>query len=95
MNLTEVTDLTSIGTLFAFVLVCGGVLVANNSGQHTGRSGFKVPYYNGKYIVPILMFALVLLLFKFNPEGIQNFFSLDNGTEHGWDVFKQIGRAHV
>jgi len=88
MNLTEVTDLTSIGTLFAFVLVCGGVLVANNSGQHTGRSGFKVPYYNGKYIVPILMFALVLLLFKFNPEGIQNFFSLDNGTEHGWDVFK-------
>src|SRR5579872_1167185 len=27
MNLTEVTDLTSIGTLFAFVLVCGGVLL--------------------------------------------------------------------
>jgi len=88
MNLTEVTDLTSIGTLFAFVLVCGGVLVANNSGQHTGRSGFKVPYYNAKFIVPILMFALVLLLFKFNPEGIQNFLSLDNGTEHGWNVFK-------
>ena len=27
LNLTEVTDLTSIGTLFAFVLVCGGVLI--------------------------------------------------------------------
>lgn len=27
MNLTEVTDLTSIGTLFAFALVCTGVLV--------------------------------------------------------------------
>jgi len=26
MNLSEVTELTSIGTLFAFVLVCGGVL---------------------------------------------------------------------
>jgi len=27
LNLTEVTDLTSIGTLFAFVLVSGGVLM--------------------------------------------------------------------
>ncbi len=32
MNLTEVTDLTSIGTLFAFVLVCGGILVLERSG---------------------------------------------------------------
>ena len=30
MNLTMVTDLCSIGTLFAFVLVCGGVLVLQN-----------------------------------------------------------------
>jgi len=88
MNLTEVTDLTSIGTLFAFVLVCGGVLVANDSGQHTGRSGFKVPYYNGRYIVPILMVILFLLISSFNQGGIKSFLSLDNGTEHGWDVFK-------
>src|SRR6185312_17464446 len=27
LNLTVVTDLTSIGTLFAFILVCGGVLL--------------------------------------------------------------------
>ena len=27
LNLTEVTDLTSIGTLFAFILVCGGILL--------------------------------------------------------------------
>jgi basic amino acid/polyamine antiporter, APA family len=88
MNLTEVTDLTSIGTLFAFVLVCGGVLVADHSGQHQGRSGFKVPYYNGKYLVPALMLALVAGLFAFNAEGLSSFFSLDNGTEQGWDAFK-------
>jgi amino acid transporter len=88
MNLTEVTDLTSIGTLFAFVLVCGGVLMADQSGQHQGRSGFKVPYFNGKYLIPALMVVLVLGLFLFNQEGLNSFFSLDNGAEHGWDVFK-------
>ncbi len=33
MNFTEVTDLTSIGTLFAFVLVSGGVLILNPYGR--------------------------------------------------------------
>ncbi|MCX6282302.1 MAG: amino acid permease [Bacteroidetes bacterium] len=33
MNFTEVTDLTSIGTLFAFVLVSGGVLILNPRGR--------------------------------------------------------------
>ena len=33
MNFTEVTDLTSIGTLFAFVLVSGGVLILNPYGK--------------------------------------------------------------
>lgn len=88
MNLTEVTDLTSIGTLFAFVLVCGGVLVADSSGQHQGRPGFKVPYYNGKYLVPALMLLLVSGLVLFNREGLDSFFSLDNGSEQGWHAFK-------
>ena len=88
MNLTEVTDLTSIGTLFAFVLVCGGILVMDSTGQHRGKVGFKVPYYNGKYVVPLLMLSLVLLLYFFNPGGVQHFFSLTNGNEHGWEVFK-------
>jgi amino acid transporter len=88
MNLTEVTDLTSIGTLFAFVLVCGGVLVADSSGQHKGRSGFKVPYYNSKYIVPAMMVILVVGLYTFNQDSLQGFFSLSNGPEQGWDAFK-------
>ncbi len=54
MNLTEVVDLSSIGTLFAFVLVCGGVLVLENSENPPGRPKFKTPYINGRYIVPIL-----------------------------------------
>ncbi|WP_207427137.1 APC family permease [Pedobacter sp. SYSU D00535] len=56
MNLTEVTDLTSIGTLFAFVLVCGGVLVLEKDPER--RPGkFRIPYINSKFIVPGLFLA--------------------------------------
>ena len=51
LNLTIVTDLTSIGTLFAFVLVCGGVLLLPKEAAKEGR--FKLPYINAKWIVPI------------------------------------------
>lgn len=60
MNLTEVTDLTSIGTLFAFILVSGGILVLNPTGQqkHDGK-GFRVPYADSRrYLLPI--WAVVL-----------------------------------
>ena len=63
MNLTEVTDLTSIGTLFAFVLVSGGVLIL------TGNEGGRyVPYVNTRYIIPaafVLVWGFVIL---YRPE---------------------------
>ncbi|SEI82648.1 amino acid/polyamine/organocation transporter, APC superfamily [Dyadobacter koreensis] len=43
-------DLTSVGTFFAFILVCGGVLYLDHSGI-SERSKFKVPYVNGKFLV--------------------------------------------
>jgi len=53
-------QLTSIGTLFAFVLVSGGVLMLPKlTGQ--GR-GFRLPYVNGRYIVAAL-YILFLWLF--------------------------------
>jgi basic amino acid/polyamine antiporter, APA family len=55
VNLTIVTDLTSIGTLFAFVLVCGGVLLLPKEEARKGR--FHLPYINSKWIVPILFTA--------------------------------------
>lgn len=53
-------DLTSIGTLFAFILVSGGVLLLpriNNS----LKSGFKLPYINGRFIVPAIFIAFAYL----------------------------------
>lgn len=62
MQSSLMTDLTSIGTLFAFVLVSGGVLMLPRI-DDSMRKGFKLPYINGKLIVPI-MFLLMLYLFR-------------------------------
>jgi amino acid transporter len=55
MNLTEVTDLTSIGTLFAFVLVCGGVLLLPKEEVSNTKARFKIPFISGQFIVPVLV----------------------------------------
>jgi len=69
MNLTEVTDLTSIGTLFAFILVSGGILVLNPLGKRTGNEkNFKVPYLNSRhYLLPIWL--LVIFIFILSGSG--------------------------
>ncbi|MNS15515.1 putative amino acid permease YhdG [compost metagenome] len=46
-----VTELTSIGTLFAFVLVCGGVLRLPKAAP---EQKFKLPYINSRYVMPVL-----------------------------------------
>jgi len=55
------TDLTSIGTLFAFVLVSGGVLYLPVMEKKSGK--FQMPYINGKFIVGLLV-ALFIFLFR-------------------------------
>ncbi|MFM6945563.1 MAG: APC family permease [Flavobacteriales bacterium] len=57
MNLTMVTDLCSIGTLFAFVLVCGGVLVLQNK-PDLQRGSFKTPYLNAGYVLPYIFIGI-------------------------------------
>jgi len=90
MNLTEVTDLSSIGTLFAFVLVCGGVLLLESSGQNV-ESRFRVPYVNAKYIVPVLFVSVWLAFAVFNPNALANLFSVTDPSDPtlgAWEVFK-------
>lgn len=69
MNLTEVTDLTSIGTLFAFSLVCGGVLLLPRDYNDDGRKRFRLPYINGKYIVSVL-FIIGIIIFRHQLVGL-------------------------
>jgi amino acid transporter len=64
MNLTEVTDLTSIGTLFAFVLVCAGVLLLPKEEPGEIRGKFKIPYINSQFIVPALFIAGIITFWE-------------------------------
>lgn len=86
MNLTEVTDLTSIGTLFAFVIVCGGVLLMKDDGQ---SQGYKVPYINGRYIVPLLLAGAAAYSMWAYPDAWTAFFG--RGSEESfftWSAFR-------
>lgn len=55
-----VLDFTSIATLFAFVLVCGGVLLIPARAKEPGK--FHMPQINGKYIFPLIVAASIIIL---------------------------------
>lgn len=55
-----VLDFTSIGTLFAFVLVCGGVLMLSPQSEaelaeRATKGKFRIPYVNSKFIFPLMV----------------------------------------
>lgn len=75
MNLKEVTDLSSIGTLFAFIVVNAGV-IRMESHKNEYHTGFRVPYINGKVIVPLMYLIVLFFFIVFSNE---SFFSYE-----GW-----------
>jgi len=85
MNLTVVVDLTSVGTLFAFVLVCGGILKLQNDPNRL-QSKFKTPYVNGKWIVPVLFIASVAGVIAWYPGGVQGMFLGGGDAPLTWEV---------
>lgn len=74
-----VTDLTSIGTLFAFVLVSGGVLFLPPKVKEPGK--FSLPYLNGKWLIPLLFIGFVYI---FRERSIAAF------TEFHWDNTEEV-----
>ncbi|MEO6831702.1 MAG: amino acid permease [Chitinophagaceae bacterium] len=74
MNLNEVVNLTSVGTLFAFVLVCGGIIKLQGQ-KDRPPSKYKTPYVNGKWIIPLLFIVSIILIQRLNHGGIGGFFS--------------------
>ncbi len=61
MSISRMTDLTSIGTLFAFVLVCFGVLVLPKISPDIKAKAFRLPYINGQFIIPALAAIFIYL----------------------------------
>src|SRR5690606_3247425 len=61
MSLDEVLALTSIGTLFAFVLVCGGILALQmRKEQLTSR--IKAHYINGKFVFRAMATSGIIII---------------------------------
>jgi len=76
LNLDIVLALTSIGTLFAFVLVCGGILVLQMQPERP-QSKFKVPYINGQWIYPAGLVATIIAIIYYQPYYFQDIIALE------------------
>lgn len=87
MNLTEVTDLTSIGTLFAFVLVSAGVLLLDGG----TRGGRYTPYISSRWIVPVLYVGAWVYAVVYQRDALARWLSFTDPADpsvHGWAVFQ-------
>ena len=81
-----ILDFTSIGTLFAFVLVCGGVLMLptqtseeKNKTEIT-KGKFRLPYINAKYIFPVIIISTFSFLIYQFPTFFTDKFNLSSDT---------------
>lgn len=89
---TFVLDFTSIATLFAFVLVCGGVLLIPRKEKTEGR--FQLPYINGRFIFPLIVAGAIVIACLLSPTYFSDLFDFDysgnaaytSGAQRFWDV---------
>src|SRR5687768_11166002 len=72
---TFVLDFTSIATLFAFVLVCGGVLLIPRTEKVAGR--FQIPYINGQFLYPLIIVLALTLFVVLSKNYFGNLFDFD------------------
>lgn len=72
---TFVLDFTSIATLFAFVLVCGGVLLIPRKEKVAGR--FHLPYINGQFLFPAVVLASMFVAYKLSATYFSDLFVFD------------------
>jgi len=72
---TFVLDFTSIATLFAFVLVCGGVLLLPRKEKVAGR--FHIPYINGQFIFPLIVIGSMVTAQLLSKNYFNEMFNFD------------------
>lgn len=77
LNLKEVTDLSSIGTLFAFVVVNAGVIQMQNH-KKENHSGFKVPYFSGRILIPLLCLISLFVFIVYSDSQTFDFTNPEN-----------------
>ena len=80
VNMDIMVDLTSIGTLFAFALVSGGVMMLDSMPDRP-TSRFKTPYINSRYIFPLLIIGVLVFWLSKYPDVFKTYVGLDKGYD--------------
>ncbi len=95
-----VLDFTSIGTLFAFVLVCGGVLMLSPQSEaelaeRETKGKFRIPYVNSKFIFPLIMIGSFLVaIIEFKEETI-NFLTNEPQIKSPSEILKSLDKTET
>ena len=89
-NEKMVLDFTSIGTLFAFVLVCGGVLMLSPQSEseleeRAAKGKFRIPYINSKFIFPALVIISAGIIYYLFPTFFADTFKF-SGENFGTNI---------
>ena len=94
---TFVLDFTSIATLFAFVLVCGGVLLIPPKEKLHGR--FHLPYINGQFIFPAVVIGSIILAISLSKNYFTNMlvfdFSSNEDYTSGKKTFMELATPNI
>lgn len=84
---TFVLDFTSIATLFAFVLVCGGVLLIPRKEKIGGR--FHLPYINGQFIFPLIVIGAITVAWSLSKTYFSGLFDFDFSADADYAAGKK------
>ena len=71
-----ILDFTSIGTIFAFVLVNGGILLM--PAREKVKGSFHLPYINSKYIFPILFLGSLIGFYFWQPQFFHDLWNISD-----------------
>ena len=88
-SIDEVVDLTNIGTLFAFVLVCAGIPILRFRDPHANRV-FRVPF--GPLLLPCLGAASCIVLMYYLPAA--SWWRFAGWLMLGLSVYASYGYVH-
>ena len=71
-----ILDFTSIGTIFAFVLVNGGILLM--PAREKKKGSFNLPYVNSKYIFPIIFLGGLIGFYFWQPQFFHDLWNISD-----------------
>lgn len=78
MDIAMVTDICSAGTLFAFVVVCAGVMHLKTKPDYNPK--FQMPYINGRWIFMGLFVLFFVLFYAADKELLAYYFKWESAS---------------